>query len=151
MTNPKRILVICTGNSARSQMAEGFFRSLGTGKVSVASAGTHPSRVNPYAIRVMAEAGIDISTHTSKSVRQFLGEPFDFVVTVCDRAREECPYFPGAKRYVHHSFRDPADAIGTDAEILTVFRQVRDEIKAWVEDFLTNSLNSDEKDISVSL
>ena len=146
----KRILVICTGNSARSQMAEGFFRYFGGDGLEVQSAGTHPTAVNPYAIRVMKEAGVDISGQTSKSVNAFLGQPFDFVITVCDKAREECPYFPGARRYVHHSFRDPAEAVGTEEEILAVFRTVRDQIKAWVQDFLQNQLDSDEKDISVS-
>ena len=146
----KRILVICTGNSARSQMAEGFFRHFGRDRLEVQSAGTHPTAVNPYAIRVMQEAGVDISGQTSKSVNAFLGQPFDFVITVCDKAREECPYFPGARRYVHHSFRDPAEAVGTEEEILAVFRTVRDQIKAWVQDFLQNQLDSDEKDISVS-
>lgn len=146
----KRILVICTGNSARSQMAEGFFRHFGRDRLEVQSAGTHPTAVNPYAIRVMKEAGVDISGQTSKSVNAFLGQPFDFVITVCDKAREECPYFPGARRYVHHSFRDPAEAVGTEEEILAVFRTVRDQIKAWVQDFLQNQLDSDKKDISVS-
>jgi len=117
-------------------MAEGFFRTFGDDTLEVKSAGTHPSTVNPFAIRVMAEIGIDLSHHTSKSIKQFLGETFDFVITVCDKAKEECPFFPGARQTLHHGFTDPADATGTDEEVLAVFRTVRDEIGKWVRQFL---------------
>ena len=150
MAPKTRILVICTGNSARSQMAEGFFRHLGKGHIAVQSAGTHPTTVNPFAVRVMAEIGIDISGHTSKSIHQFWGQPFDFVLTVCDRAKEECPYFPGAGKMVHHSFRDPAEVVGTEDEILAVFRSVRDDIEAWVRDFLTNGMAKEGEKFSIS-
>ena len=131
-----KILVICTGNSARSQMAEGFFNTHGEGKVEAQSAGTHPAHVNPFAIRAMAEIGIDISHHRSKSISEFYGEKFDFVITVCDKAKEECPFFPGARQTLHHSFVDPAEATSTEEEILAVFKTVRDEIQTWVRDFL---------------
>ena len=131
-----KILVICTGNSARSQMAEGFFNAYSNGNVTVRSGGTHPSHVNPFAIRAMAEAGIDISLHRSKSIKEFYGEKFDFVITVCDKAKEACPFFPGARQTLHHSFLDPAEATGTEEEILAVFKTVRDEIQTWVRDFL---------------
>ena len=130
------ILVICTGNSARSQMAEGFFNAYSNGNVTVRSGGTHPSHVNPFAVRAMAEIGIDISHHRSKSIQEFYGETFDFVITVCDKAKEECPFFPGAKQTFHHSFTDPAEAAGTGDEIMTAFRKVRDEIGNCVRDFL---------------
>ncbi|NOY79352.1 MAG: arsenate reductase ArsC [Calditrichaeota bacterium] len=147
-----KILVICTGNSARSQMAEGFFRVLGKGKVEVKSAGTHPTTVNPFAIRAMAEAGIDISHHRSKSIREFYGEPFDFVITVCDKAKEECPFFPGAGQTIHHSFLDPAEATGTDEDILAVFRAVRDEIRNWVQNFLDEQISlPPQKNTSIKL
>jgi len=135
-----KILVICTGNSARSQMAEGFFNAFGKGKIEAKSTGTHPSTINPFAIRAMAEAGIDISHHRSKSIREFYGETFDSVITVCDKAKEECPFFPGARKTLHHSFVDPADASGTDDEILAVFRTVRDKIGNWVQNFLNEKI-----------
>lgn len=146
-----KILVICTGNSARSQMAEGFFKALGKDRIDAKSAGTHPSTVNPLAIRVMEEAGIDISSHTSKSFKQFWGETFDFVITVCDRAKEECPYFPGAKNYIHHGFEDPAAFSGTDEEKLLFFRNVRDAIMTWVEEFLRTDFSKKGSPISITL
>ena len=125
---PFRILVICTGNRARSQMAHGWLSHLGGERVRVWSAGTQPKGVHPMAIRVMAEVGIDISGHTSDHVDAYLGEPFDLVVTVCDSARESCPVFPGASRLLHRGFEDP-DRPGTgDDELLGVFRRIRDEI-----------------------
>ena len=141
MEQKTKILVICTGNSARSQMAEGFFNILGKGKIEAKSAGTHPSTVNPFAIRAMLEEGIDISHHRSKSIREFYGEIFDFVITVCDKAKEECPFFPGARQTVHHSFVDPAEAEGTDEAIMAVFRKVRDEIKNWIQEFLNDQFS----------
>ena len=126
----KRILILCTGNSCRSQMAEGFLKSLDT-DLEVFSAGTAPAtRVHPRALAVMKEAGIDISTHSPKLVDQFLSLPFDYVVTVCDNAKEQCPVFSGTvKRRLHIGFDDPADAFGTDEEVIAEFRRVRDEIR----------------------
>jgi arsenate reductase len=124
-----RVLILCTGNSARSQMAEGFLRSLDP-SIEVASAGTEPAGgVNPSAVAVMREIGIDISGHRPKNVRRFLDHPFDYVITVCDNARETCPVFTGRVAHrAHLGFGDPAAAGGTDAEITREFRRVRDEI-----------------------
>ena len=135
-TMNKRILILCTGNSCRSQMAEGFLRSLDSG-LEVFSAGTSPAaRVHPRAVAVMKEAGIDISSHSPKSVDQFLSLPFDYVVTVCDNAKEQCPVFLGTvKHRLHIGFDDPADAIGTEEKILDEFRRVRDEIGAAFTEF----------------
>ena len=132
----KRILILCTGNSCRSQMAEGFLKSLDT-DLEVFSAGTSPAtRVHPRAIAVMKEAGIDISTHSPKLVDQFLSLPFDYVVTVCDNAKEQCPVFSGTvKRRLHIGFDDPADAFGTDEEVMAEFRRVRDEIRDGFKKF----------------
>src|SRR5919199_3911188 len=130
MGDKKRVLILCTGNSARSQMAEGLLRSLGGGRFEVFSAGTHPSRVRPEAIEAMREVGIDISGQRSKPVGEFAGREFDYVITVCDRAREECPVFPGRAERVHWSFDDPAEAAGGWPERLEVFRRVREEIGA---------------------
>lgn len=129
----KRIIFVCTQNSARSQMAEGLMRAMYGHKFEVFSAGTRPFRVNPYAIKAMEQIGIDISGHRSKSIDEFAGMEFDYVVTVCDNAREECPYIPGGKEYLHHSFPDPAKAEGSEEEILAVFAQVRDKIKEWLK------------------
>jgi arsenate reductase len=128
MSKP-RVLILCTGNSCRSQMGEGWVRHDLGDRVEVHSAGTKPSFVHPKAIQVMAEAGVDLSSHTSKSVQDVKALPFDLVVTVCDSAREACPVFPGAKRTVHHAFEDPALA-GEGDDALPVFRRVRDEIRA---------------------
>jgi len=136
MKEKKRILFLCTGNSARSQMAEGLMNVLGEGQWEVRSAGIFPSYVHPLAIRVMEEIGIDISQQTSKSMDQFLGEEFDDIITLCDHAAMACPHFPGQGNRIHWSFEDPASAIGTIEERLVVFRRVRDEIKAKIEDFL---------------
>ena len=128
MTKP-RVLILCTGNSCRSQMGEGWVRHDLGDRVEVHSAGTHPSVVHPLAIRVMAEAGVDISGHRSKSVEALKGLAFDLVVTVCDAARVACPILPGARKTVHQAFEDPALA-GDGEEALPVFRRVRDEIRA---------------------
>ena len=130
MTEAKRVLILCTGNSARSQMAEGLLKSIGGNGYVVFSAGTHPSVVNPLAIEVMRELGIDIADHRSKSVDEFAEEEFDYIITVCDRANENCPVFPGHAKRIHWSFDDPAKAEGTDDERSFVFRRVRDEIAA---------------------
>lgn len=133
---PVKALVLCTGNSARSQMAEGFLRSFDK-RLEVHSAGTAPAaRVNPFAVRAMAEAGIDISEGIPKNVDRFLGEPFDFVFTVCGNADQTCPGFTGTVgRRVHIGFDDPAAAAGTDDEVMAEFRRVRDEIRRQFSKF----------------
>ncbi len=131
----KKVLFICTHNSARSQMAEGFLNHLYGEYYEAYSAGTTPSKVNPYAIKVMEEVGIDISTHYSKRLDDFINKPFDYVITVCDKAKQTCPYFPGGKSLLHKSFEDPAQAKGIEADIISVFRKVRDEIKDWIKSF----------------
>lgn len=134
-TPRERVLVLCTGNSARSQMAEGLLRSLGGDKFEVHSAGTRPSIVRPEAITVMAELGIDISAHRSKHVEEFTGTQFDYVVTVCDDAREACPVFPAATRRLHWSLPDPAAVTGDSAERLDAFRRVRDSLEVILREF----------------
>lgn len=124
-----RVLFICIHNSARSQMAEGFLRHLYGDRFEAYSAGLKPSRVQPYAVQVMAEVGIDISNQRSKSIESFIGQKFDAVVTVCDEAKEACPYFPGTRLQLHWSFPDPSEAKGPEQEILEAFRTVRDEIR----------------------
>jgi arsenate reductase (thioredoxin) len=137
---PTRVLILCTGNSARSQMAEGWLRHLGGERFEVASAGTKPAeRVNPLAVRAMAEVEIDISAHYPKHLERYLGDSWDYVITVCDAANEACPFFPGGKRRVHWSFADPAAAAGTEEERLAVFRRVRDQIRDRFEDFARQS------------
>ena len=132
---PLRVLVLCTGNSCRSQMAEALLRRAGGGELSVFSAGTHPTAVNPLTIRALAEVGLDIRAARSKPMTQLLDQPFYVVVTVCDDAREACPVFPGDGRRVHVPFVDPALAVGDEEARLAVFRQVRDGIAAWAEPF----------------
>jgi arsenate reductase len=129
MSAKKRVLVLCTGNSCRSQMAEGWIRHDLGEAVEVHSAGTRPSLVHPLAVRVMAEAGVDLSRHLSRPVLAFWGQAFDLVITVCDGAREACPHFQGAARQVHESFPDPAGVAGTDEEILARFREIRDQLR----------------------
>ena len=129
------ILVICTHNSARSQLAEGLVNHYFGDTWEASSAGTEKTIVKPFAIKAMAEAGIDISHHTSKTIEAFQGKEFDVVVTVCDRARETCPFFPG-KKVVHHSFVDPSNVEGTDEEKLAAFCNTRDEIKNWLDENL---------------
>lgn len=140
MTKAKRVLILCTGNSARSQMAEGLLRSIGGNRFEVFSAGTHPSVVNPHAIEAMLEKGIDISRHRSKSVDEFAGQEFDYVITVCDNANENCPVFPGRTKRIHWSFEDPAAASGSEEEKLKVFRRVRDEIALRLDEFVAYEL-----------
>ncbi len=130
MDEKKRVLILCTGNSARSQMAEGLLRHDGGGRFEVESAGTHPSSVRPEAVEAMREIGVDISAHRSKSVDEFEGQDFDYVITVCDNAKENCPVFPSKTERLHWSFDDPAAAAGNDEERLAVFRRVRDEIRS---------------------
>jgi len=129
------ILVLCTGNSARSQMAEGLFRRDLGDRFEIHSAGTKPGSVRPEAIQAMAEIGIDISSHRSKSVDEFAGRDFAFVVTVCDHARQNCPVFPGGARRIHWSFEDPAAVEGDETARLEAFRRIRDQIQARVQEF----------------
>ena len=129
----RRILFLCTYNSARSQMAEGLLRHLAADRFEAYSAGTEATRVRPLAIRAMAELGLDISAQTSKTLERYLGEPFDAVITVCDQANEACPVFFGAKERLHWSFPDPAQATGTEEEQLAVYRSVRDAIRSRIE------------------
>ncbi len=134
VSEKKRVLFICTRNSSRSQMAEGLLRAFYGDCYEVYSAGIEPSSVNPFAIKAMAEIGIDISAHRSKSVKEFLKMKIDYVVTVCDYAKETCPFFPGGKKYLHKDFEDPSKFRGRDDEKLIVFRRVRDEIRGWIEE-----------------
>jgi arsenate reductase (thioredoxin) len=127
------VLFVCTHNSARSQMAEGLLRALHGDRFESFSAGTHPSRVNPFATAAMAEIGIDISEHRSESIDLYADRPIDHVVTVCDSARESCPYLPARKANIHKRFDDPSAVDGSDEEKLAAFRRVRDEIREWLQ------------------
>jgi arsenate reductase (thioredoxin) len=132
----QRILFLCTHNSARSQMAEGLLRHLAGDRFEIMSAGTEATSVRPEAIRAMADLGVDISGQSSKTLERYLGEPFDYVVTVCDDANEACPVFPGAENRLHWSFQDPSRAEGSEEKRLEVFRKVRDEIQARIREEL---------------
>lgn len=136
----KSVLILCTANSARSQMAEGLFRHAGGDAFQVFSAGTKPSLVRPEAIAVMREIGIDISGHRSKSVDEFNGQQLDYVITVCDNANESCPVFPGATQRLHWPFEDPAAAPGSEEERKAAFRKVRDQMQSRIGAFLAGSL-----------
>ncbi len=138
--SPIRVLFVCTGNSARSQMAEALLRQIGRGAFETSSAGTDPRGVNPLTVRALANVGIDASAARSKSVTEFLGQSFDYVVTVCDRARESCPVFPGGAESLHWGFDDPAEATGTEAERLAVFERVLGEISARLRTFAPAAL-----------
>lgn len=135
----KQIIVICTGNSCRSQMAEGFFRHYGNENLEIFSAGTHPSYVHPLAISVMQEKGIDISSHHSDSVQKYVDQPFDFVITVCDSAREKCPVFTNGKEKHHWGFDDPTANMNSDSTGYEGFRKVRDKIGQTIYDFLEHN------------
>ena len=137
-----RILVICTGNRARSHMAQGWLRHLGGPAVEVESAGTDPKGVHPLAIRAMAEVGVDISGHTSDHVDRFVEQDFDVVLTVCDSARESCPVFPGAGRVLHHSFQDPDQPGLDEADLYDFFKRIRDEIGAFSRELLAQEIGS---------
>ena len=130
--NRKNVLFVCTHNSARSQVAEGLLNALYGDRYVAFSAGTEPTKLNPYAVEVMSEIGIDISHHYSKSVEEFRNEDFDYVVTVCDSAKETCPIFSGGKKYLHETFEDPSDFKGTQDEVRLRFRHVRDQIEEWI-------------------
>lgn len=132
----KNILVLCTGNSCRSQIAHGFLASMTAGKANIYSAGVETHGVNPKAISTMKEIGIDISGHTSNNITEYLGIDFDYVITVCDNAKERCPYFPTKAVKLHYNFPDPAKAAGTDDEINEQFRAVRSLIKDYCEQFV---------------
>src|SRR5215469_1189765 len=131
----KRVLILCTGNSARSQMAQGLLAHDAGDRFEVESAGTKPTNVRPEAIAVMKELGIDISHHRSKSVSEFDDQPLDYVLTVCDNARESCPVFPNASRLIHSSFEDPAAVQGNERRRLEAFRRIRDQIRGYLKTF----------------
>lgn len=136
----KRILVLCTGNSCRSQIAHGYLQHFAGNKAEVYSAGIETHGVNPKAIQVMAEDGIDISKHTSNNVDEYIDIPFDYVITVCDNANEACPFFPGKVERFHQNFPDPAKAKGTEEEIMDEFRRVREMIKIYSLQFIKNHI-----------
>ena len=136
----KNILVLCTGNSCRSQIAHGFLASMTAGKANVYSAGVETHGVNPKAIATMKEIGIDISHHTSNNITEYFGVDFDYVITVCDNAKERCPYFPSKAIKLHYNFPDPAKAIGTEEEINEQFRIVRSLIKDYCEKFVQGNI-----------
>lgn len=143
MSNKNRVLILCTGNSARSQMAEGLLRKLAGDRFEVESAGVAPSSVRPEAIEAMREIGIDISGHRSKSVDEFSGQQFDYIITVCDNAKESCPVFPGKAVRIHRMFDDPpAESEGDHVSRLEIFRRVRDEISEWLGSFITTGPDS---------
>jgi len=138
----KNILVLCTGNSCRSQIAEGYLRHFAGNKANIYSAGIETHGVNPKAIQVMSEDGIDISHHTSNNVDEYVAIPFDYVITVCDNAKENCPYFPTKAERFHQNFPDPAKAQGSPDEVLNEFRKVRDMIKVYSKEFAEKYLLS---------
>jgi len=140
MTDTKRILILCTGNSARSQMAEGLLRHDAGDLFEVFSAGTKPSQVRAEAIAAMRELGIDISGQRAKNVDEFVGQQFDYVLTVCDHAKESCPVFPGKTVVIHQNFEDPAALEGSEAQRLALFRRVRDEIRQYLLGFAKSDM-----------
>ncbi len=148
--SPIRVLFVCTGNSARSQIAEALLRHQGGPAFEVASAGTEPKGVNPLTVRVLAEVGIDISEARSKSVTEFLDEAFDYVITVCDQARETCPVFPGVHESIHWGFDDPAAAEGDEAARLKVFRRVMNEISVRLKPFQEVALRTHGRAVGAS-
>jgi len=135
MSDKKNVLVLCTGNSCRSQLLHGYLEQLLGERASVYSAGVEVHGLNPRAVRVMAEDGVDISHHTSNHVDEYAAVPFDYVITVCDHANEVCPVFPSTAKKLHHNFPDPARATGSEEEIMGQFRSVRDQVKAYAHDF----------------
>lgn len=136
----KKILVLCTGNSCRSQIAEGYLRHFSGKNAIVYSAGVETHGVNPRAVKTMKEDGIDISNHTSNNIDEYLNIDFDYVITVCDNARERCPFFPSKAQKFHQNFTDPAKVTGTENEIKAEFRKVRNEIKAYCKDFIERNI-----------
>lgn len=137
----KKILVLCTGNSCRSQIAEGYLRHFSKGRAEVYSAGIETHGVNPKAVEVMKEDGMDISGHTSNHVDEYSAVDFDYVITVCDNAKENCPFFPSKAQRFHYNFPDPAKMQGTDAEVMNEFRSVRQMIKDYSENFVEEHLS----------
>ncbi|MFL9835670.1 arsenate reductase ArsC [Chryseobacterium terrae] len=135
-----KILILCTGNSCRSQIAHGFLKDFAKDKAEIYSAGIETHGVNPKAIEIMMDDGIDISNHTSNHMDEYINIDFDFVITVCDNARENCPYFPTTAKVFHHNFLDPAKAQGTKEEIYEQFKTVREEIKIYCKDFVDQNL-----------
>jgi len=135
----KNILVLCTGNSCRSQIAHGYLASMTNGKAMVYSAGVETHGVNPRAIAIMKEDGIDISNHTSNNITEYFGVDFDFVITVCDNAKERCPYFPTKALKFHYNFPDPAKATGSEEEIMNEFRTVRELVKKYCQTFVKDN------------
>ena len=133
-----KILVLCTGNSCRSQMAHGYLQHFGKGKVQVYSAGVEIHGLNPFAVGIMAEDGISISDHTSNHIDEYQDITFDYVITVCDNAKEACPFFPTKTKTIHHSFEDPSKSSGSAKDLITEFRKVRNEIKEFSEKFIQN-------------
>lgn len=136
----KKVLVLCTGNSCRSQIAEGYLRYFAGDKAAIYSAGVETHGVNPKAVAIMAEDGIDISNHTSNNVDEYGDIDFNFVITVCDNAKERCPYFPTNAKKFHHNFPDPAKAVGTEEEVFKEFRAVREQIKTYADSFVKENL-----------
>ncbi len=136
----KRILVLCTGNSCRSQIAEGYLKHFAKDKAEVYSAGIETHGVNPKAIAVMKEDGIDISSHRSNNINEYRNIDFDYVITVCDNAKEQCPAFPSKAKKIHYNFPDPAKATGTEEEIMQQFRNVKDQIKNFSREFVADNL-----------
>ena len=136
----KKVLVLCTGNSCRSQIAEGYLRHFAGDRAEVYSAGVETHGVNPKAIQIMQEDGVDISGHTSNNINEYKGIEFDYVITVCDNAKERCPFFPSTARQFHYNFPDPAKATGTDEEIRQQFREVREMIKKYSREFVEANL-----------
>jgi len=143
MSERKKVLILCTGNSARSQMAEGLLKHITKSIYEINSAGTKPSTVRSEAIKVLAEINIDISNNRSKSVDEFAGEEIDYILTVCDNAKENCPYFPAKTKIIHHSFEDPAEVLGDEETRLSAFRKVRDEIREYFENDFVKILETE--------
>lgn len=135
----KKILVLCTGNSCRSQIAEGYLKHFAGGYADIYSAGIETHGVNPKAVEIMKRDGIDISGQTSNNVTEYVDIDFDFVITVCDNARESCPYFPGRAVKLHYNFPDPAKAVGTDDEVMENFREVREMIRKYIQNFVNQN------------
>ncbi len=136
----KNILVLCTGNSCRSQIADGYLKMFAQDKAEVYSAGIETHGLNPRAVATMLDDGIDISSHTSNNVDEYKDINFDFIITVCDNANERCPYFPSTAKKFHHNFPDPAKATGTEEEIMEQFRNVREQIKQYCNDFVKSNV-----------
>jgi arsenate reductase len=132
----KNVLVLCTGNSCRSQIAHGYLQQFAGSKAQVYSAGVEIHGVNPKAVKIMADDGVDISSHTSNNVDEYMDIPFDYIITVCDNAKENCPYFPSKAQRLHQNFPDPAKATGTEQEVMEEFKRVMDMIKVYTADFV---------------